>query len=211
MEHETPANERYPRLLGGYLSLDYVNTPDPRGHNPREYLVAYDDIVNWSRFADILSEEEALPLLRAAEERPDRAAAVYTRAIELRETLHRTFLALAHGAAPARDDLDAIQVAYRDALGHAQLIASDGHYDWAWMEGSDALDRPLWPIVRAAVELLTSPEVARVKECGNHGCGWLFLDTSKNGSRRWCSMESCGSQVKMRRYYARRRAATNQG
>ena len=210
MEQEV-TTDRYPRLLGGQLSLDYVNTPDPRGHNPREYLLAYDDIVNWSRHAGILPEEVALPLLRAAEEHPACAAAVYARAIELRETLHRAFLALAHGESPARDDLDAIRVAYRYTLGHARLVMSEGRYDWAWIEADDALDRPLWPIVRAAVELLTSPEVARVKECGNHGCGWLFLDTSKNGSRRWCSMESCGSQVKMRRYYARRRATAHRG
>lgn len=208
MEQQPPVTEQYPRLLGGHPALDYVNTPDPRGQNPREYLLGFPDIVNWARFADILPDEVALPLLRAAEQHPARAAAVYTRAIDLRETLHRAFLAFAHGAKPAQDDLDTIQATYRDALGHARLVATEGRYEWDWIEDGEALERPLWPIVRAAVDLLTSSEVARVKECGNHGCGWLFLDTSKNGRRRWCSMEGCGSQVKMRRYYARRRAAT---
>jgi predicted RNA-binding Zn ribbon-like protein len=207
MEDAAAAGGRFPRLLGGQLSLDFVNTPDPRGDNPREFLRAYGDLVAWARFAGVLSEEQARSLLRVAERESRRAAAAYARAIELREALHRVFLALAHGAAPARDDLGIVQAAYRDALGHAALVAGDGGYDWAWSEAPDALDRPLWPIARAAVELLLSPEIARVKECGNHGCGWLFLDTSKNGSRRWCSMEGCGSQVKMRRYYARKRAS----
>jgi predicted RNA-binding Zn ribbon-like protein len=206
MEREEAMMRRFPRLLGGQLSLDYVNTPDPRGDNPQEYLLAYGDLVGWARFAGVLSGEEEARLLRVAEGEPGRAAAVYARAIEVREAMHRVFLAIAEGEEPGRGDLGAIEGAYQEALGHARLVAGVGGFDWGWVGDEGTLDRPLWPIARAGVELLTSPGVARVKVCGNHGCGWLFLDTSKNGSRRWCSMEGCGSQVKMRRYYARKRA-----
>ncbi len=79
---------------------------------------------------------------------------------------------------------------------------------WTWDADIRALDRMLWPIVSSAIELLTSHDLRRVKECPGAGdCGWLFFDTSKNGTRHWCSMEGCGSRVKMRRQYARTRNA----
>jgi predicted RNA-binding Zn ribbon-like protein len=115
------------------------------------------------------------------------------------------FVAIARKGSPTPIDLDALRAAYCAALQHARLTpAADGGYVWDWIE-AEALDRVIWPIARSAIELLTSPEVARVKECANAaGCGWLFLDRSKNGSRRWCSMDECGSRDKMRRQYARR-------
>ena len=90
-----------------------------------------------------------------------------------------------------------------------RLRAIDGRFDWDWQVDRDriTLDAPLWPIAFSAVELLTGREQDRIKVCANpDGCGWLFYDGSKNGSRRWCSMEGCGSKVKMRRQYAKRRA-----
>ncbi|MGH7124521.1 MAG: CGNR zinc finger domain-containing protein, partial [Stellaceae bacterium] len=78
-------------------------------------------------------------------------------------------------------------------------------FTWAW-DDEPALDRMLWPIVRSATQLLTAAELSRVKQCAGRGCSWLFLDTSKNGSRRWCEMEVCGSRSKARAYYARRKA-----
>lgn len=205
MAQESAELGRFPRLLAGQLSLNYVNTPDPRVNTPREYLHTYEDLVAWARYVGVLSEGEEWELLRVAAGEPSRAGMVYARAIEVREALYRVFVAIARGGTPTRGDLDVIEGAYREALGRARLVAGERGYMWEWAGEAGALDRPLWPIVRSAVELLMSAEVGRVKECGNQGCGWLFLDTSKNGSRRWCSMEGCGSRVKMRRYYARRR------
>ena len=82
------------------------------------------------------------------------------------------------------------------------MSGADG-FDWAWDGASDALDRMLWPIVWSAVELLKSDELAHVRECANDQCSWLFLDLSRNHSRRWCDMQSCGNLVKARRHYAR--------
>ena len=81
------------------------------------------------------------------------------------------------------------------------MAPAGGGYDWSWAGRPDDLARPLWPVARSAVELLTLGDLARVRECPGAGdCGWLFYDTSRNGSRRWCSMEGCGSRVKMRRH-----------
>ncbi len=85
-------------------------------------------------------------------------------------------------------------------------MPAGGGFAWEWDAGGDVLARPLWALARSAADLLTSPRLSRVRECpGEDGCGWLFLDTSKNGSRRWCSMQGCGSRAKARRYAGRRR------
>jgi predicted RNA-binding Zn ribbon-like protein len=93
-------------------------------------------------------------------------------------------VAIARAELPTPGDLGALRAAYCAALQHAHLALQAGGYAWKWAE-TDALEWLIWPVVRSAVELLTSPEVVRVKECANAaGCGWLFLDRSKNGSRR---------------------------
>jgi predicted RNA-binding Zn ribbon-like protein len=124
---------------------------------------------------------------------------------ELRLVLHRVFSALAQDRRPRRADLAALARDHAEAAGAARLAPAD---DGAW--------RLTWPAteprgVRFAVAvdamaLLADPErLARVHRCPGPACGWLFLDTS--GRRRWCSMSTCGSRVKMRRLYARRRQA----
>lgn len=197
-------------LIGGRVCLDFVNSVDPRaGDHQRDYLTSYADLARWSEYAHVLREGQAAGLLLAAARHQDEAAAVFERAITLRETLYRVFTASASGAAPSSSDLTMLRTAYGETIARSQLVPTpnqDG-YRWSWPDGTLALDQMLWPITWSAVELLTSPELRRVKICPGLGdCGWLFLDTSKSGRRRWCSMESCGSRSKMRRYYARTRA-----
>lgn len=194
-------------LLGGRVCLDFVNSVDPRvGDQPHDYLATYADLVQWSGHARVLSEGRIAELLRAAALHPGEAAAVFARAIALRETLYRVFTAVATRLAPDLADLDAVHTAYVETMAQARLVPIGEGYSWCWPEQTQALDQMLWPIICSAVELLTSPEARRVKVCPGLGdCGWLFLDTSKSGRRRWCSMDSCGSRSKMRRYYARTR------
>jgi predicted RNA-binding Zn ribbon-like protein len=90
-----------------------------------------------------------------------------------------------------------------EALAAARLIESGGAFRWTWDADAD-LERPIWPIVHAAIELLTAGPLDRVKACAL--CQYLFIDRSKNRSRRWCSMAACGTTEKMRRYTARRAA-----
>ncbi len=135
------------------------------------------------------------------------ATMTFERAIALREAMYRVFSAVVHSTVPEITDLDTLKAAFVEAMTHAQLISTPHGFKWDWTEKENALDQMLWPVVHSAVELLTSEEVKKVKECPGVGnCGWLFLDTSKNGSRQWCSMEGCGSRAKMRRQYARKRA-----
>jgi len=198
-------------LLGGRLCLDFANTVDPRvGNSPHEYLIDYPDLVQWSRYVGTLTEDEAQNLLHKATQHPREATVTFEQAITLREAIYRVFSAVASGTVPQTADLEALQSTFAEAMTHARITPKVNGFVWDWVKREDALDQMLWPTVRSAVELLTSEEVKRVKQCPGLGdCGWLFLDTSKNGSRQWCSMEECGSRAKMRRQYARKRASVH--
>lgn len=206
---------RSPRLVGGRLCLDFANTIGGRGGEaPDEYLVDYDDLIAWSRYVGSIDAAAAERLRASARRDPDRAWAVVGWAVALRETIYRVASALAAGSEPLPADLEALAAAHRDALAHARLVPTNAGYDWCWDGAGDDLDRPLWPVASSAIALLRSGEVRRVKECPGSGdgpCTWLFLDTSKNAARRWCSMAECGGQMKARRQTARRRAARRGG
>jgi predicted RNA-binding Zn ribbon-like protein len=174
-------------------------------------LHRYADLARWARHVGMLDEERVAALLRAAAADPDGAAATFARALDLRAALTALFRALARGAAPRAAALATTRAAYLDALAHADLAPGADGYRWTWPDGA-ALDRPLWSVAASAIALLTEGDPARIKECpGADDCGWLFYDTSKNGSRRWCSMEGCGSRVKMRHQYARKRERGGRG
>ncbi len=203
------ADSALPRLLGERLCLNFVNTIEsPRGAHPEEFLRGYADLVRWGRHVGLLTDSERERLQREGERRPDAANATFARALALRAALTQIFHAVAEGNAPEEADLQQLQTAFLAALERARLAPGGERYGWSWDADDAALDRPLWGVARSAVAVLTEDDLARVKACpGVNDCGWLFYDTSKNGRRRWCSMEGCGSRVKMRQHYARRRAA----
>lgn len=195
-------------LLGGKLCLDFINTLDPRiGKQPREFLRSYSDLVAWEKHVGLLTAEQGAALLREAESRHADATKAFEHTIVLREALYRVFVALTKDADPQSSDLEIVQQAFAQAMLHARLEWKLQAFDWAWLGSPASLDSLLWPIVRSALDLLISEDWKRVRQCpGIDDCGWLFLDTSKNGSRQWCSMQGCGSRAKMRRQYARKRA-----
>ena len=182
----------FPRLHGGAAALDFVNTVDPRlGPGPVEFLTSPQGLSAWAEYAGVA--EGAVV---------DRAG--FERALEARETLYAIFRAVANEAEPDPADLDRLREAYVRALGRARLTGPPGSLRWE-LPPSAGADAVLLPILESALELLGAP--ARVKECLGENCGWLFVDRSKNGSRRWCSMDSSGTRDKMRRYRSRRQAA----
>jgi predicted RNA-binding Zn ribbon-like protein len=192
----------------GHPCLDFANTVEPRlGPHPRDGLTSYEDLIAWGETTGLLAVEQAEALREVAAQEPAAARAALEQAKELREAIYRAFSALAARRAPAEADLCAIRDAYAEAAHHGRCVPGDDMCRWEWPVDIPSLDELFWPIAYSTVALLTSPLLGRVKECpGSNDCGWLFLDETKNGSRRWCSMESCGSRVKMRRHYARKRA-----
>ena len=171
-------------------------------------MTSYSDVVAWGRHTGALTDEVARRLLAEATRHPDDAVAAFAAALVLRETIYRIFLMTARGANSDAADIDRLSEAFADAMAHARVVRRDAGFAVDWDAEEAALTRPLWPIARSAVDLLTSGDPARIKDCptGGEGCGWLFYDTSKNNSRRWCSMRGCGVPAKERRRAERRRA-----
>jgi predicted RNA-binding Zn ribbon-like protein len=193
-------------FTGGRPCLDFSNTLSGGRAHPIERLTTYEDLVAWARQASVLSEGDARRLLRKAEQHPKHGAKALAEAIALREALYRIFSSAADDSGPLGADLETLNTALARALDHLRVARNGKGFTWEWDPG-DALDRMLWPVVRSAADLLVSDDVRRVRRCGGENCDWLFLDTSRNHSRRWCSMRDCGNRAKARRYYARQKSA----
>jgi predicted RNA-binding Zn ribbon-like protein len=189
-------------LLGGVLCLDFVNTIDPRHRPPRlEYLGSYDALLDWAVHAGALTAPAARHLAVLASQHPTAAKRVHARAISLREALYQ-ILAPATRASHPQAPLAILNAELRHSMTAAILEPASGGYRLGW-PATDQLDQMLWPVVRSAADLLTSPSLGRVAECDGQGCGWLFADTSKAGRRRWCSMAICGNRAKSQRHAQR--------
>ncbi len=194
-------------LSGGAPCLDFANTLDERGRaSPRERLRRYADLVAWSRQAGLVDAAAAAALVAQGERRPDEARQVLARGIVLREAIFRLFAAAAAEDRWAAADLAALNLALPRALEHLEVAPAAAGFGWRWRVADGDLDRMLWPVVRSAAELLTSPDLSRVRECAADTCRWLFLDQSRNQSRRWCDMAVCGNRAKARRHYRRQRS-----
>ena len=196
-------------LQGGHLALDFVNTIGGMRIDPpspaEELLDDYEDLVVWCVRLGVISEADGRALVRAAGADGKAGRRTLRRAKELRELMYAVFRPIAEGEKPPAELLDELRDADRAALRDARLTPDDGAMRWTWPPPRELAD-PLLPITHAAVELLTTGPLGHLKVCGN--CRWLFLDQSRNHSRRWCSMEECGTQMKQRRFVERRRQSS---
>jgi predicted RNA-binding Zn ribbon-like protein len=167
-------------------------------------LTTYSDLISWSQHVDLLSGGQAERFLREAGGRRAEAATVHKRAIALRETLYRIFLSIIEGRTTDPKDLESLNSVLSPSLARLLcVIPRQGGFGWDWQDEDRSLDPMLWPIARSVGELLTAGPLEWLKQCA--GCGWLFLDGSKNRTRRWCDMRVCGNRAKARRHYARQR------
>ncbi len=204
--------ERKFKFKGGVPCLDFVNTLAWRlTDRPVEYLGSYEDLLAWGRQAGLLAPEETEVLSGWAATDPEQARGTLSRAVALREAIHRV---LSAAIADERQDESALSALNRElsiALSHLRVMTADSAYAWGWDRSGDhggiRLDSPLWPVAQSAAELLTSSNLGRVKVCDGEGCGWIFLDESRNGSRRWCDSRDCGNRERVRRHLARKRAS----
>ncbi len=195
-------------LETGRLCLDFANTAGWHASDqPIEGFNSYSDLVLWAQQVGVLTDVEARLLFEETARHPVDTAAILEQAISLREAIYRIFSAVAGGGSAEAADLDILNVALSGAFRHLQIIQTADGFTWGWVGGDESLGRMLWPVARSAVELLTSGELNRVGQCADdRGCGWLFFDTSRNRSRRWCDMKGCGNRDKVRRYYQQKRA-----
>lgn len=190
-------------LVGGALCLDFVNTINSRLNPEHDYLVHYSDLAGWANKVGILTAAQANQLQKRAKQKIEEAENALESAQTLRELLYRLFSNAAKNSESTMEDVETFVTSYGEAISYSQFIKEGNSYIITW-KVDQAFDALLWPVIHSAGEILLSRELRQVKECP--GCGWLFLDVSKNQSRRWCSMNTCGARDKMRRYHKRQRA-----
>ena len=190
------------QLVAGHAALDLANTLDNRGQpNEVELLDSYEALLRFAEQSKVITPAHKRQLARAV---PGHAL---DHAIQLREAVHAIFLPLALEGTPPPDAIDTLNRYTHQALQHRAIGRRSSHYTWRWDDPNHP-ESPIWPLALGAAELLTSPNVSLVRACECDTCRWLFLDQSKNHSRRWCDMKICGNRTKARRYYLRRAANT---
>jgi predicted RNA-binding Zn ribbon-like protein len=204
-----PAAKSPFEYTGGTLSLDFANTVNQRGdeHGRREELLTdYMRLLQWAEGARIIKAKVAKQLQHLAHAVPGQAHFALRRAIRLREAVYAIFLAVAERRGIPSLALARLNVSIKNAAAHARIVNTNRGFTSEWIMPESSLDSLLWPVARAASELLTSDDLAYVRRCASESCAWLFLDKTKNHRRRWCEMKTCGNRDKARRYYQRQKA-----
>ncbi len=191
------------------LGLDFSNTVDWRnGEKRADSLATFSSLVDWSIKKGIIPSDEAPSILRRAREEHAEESAL-RKALQLRETIYRIFSAVAHDEHPSVEDVGILNRFLSDYPVSSSIIRTGEEYGWATVPGKGAEGRMLWPIAKSAADLLTSDQLGRVRECANEeeGCGWVFLDETRSGTKKWCSSTGCGNRAKVRAWYERHERA----
>ena len=193
------------KLLGGSLCLDFINTVHCYGcADIGEYLNTYQDLVAWSRHLGIITNDEAGTLSERADSHPAEAKRAHGHAIELRDTIYRIFTLTIEGRSGSGQELAVFNQYLAGAMMQSAVVKKEDRFYLEMTGNKTKLDWMLNPIIRSAAELLVSEELGRVKKCADSTCGWLFLDVSRNRSRRWCDMRDCGNRAKASRFYKKK-------
>ncbi len=193
------------QLIAGHPALDLVNTLDWRFRDaePEELLATYDDLVCFAGQSGLVSAAEARRLIRNTG--VSKAKHVVAEAQRMREAAARIFYAVIDGDDPPLEAIDELERRYRDAETHRHLDWSERRLAWEFSNDGLAPEFPLWILALKIVELLSSETMSLLRACGSPECRWLFLDASKNHTRRWCDMKICGNRMKARRFKAQQR------
>lgn len=203
-QDEAPLPFRY---LAGEPSLDLVNTVDWTDDGLRcERLIDYGRLLTWVEGSGLLSPTDCGRLRRRASTHPRNAARVLAAALKLRSLIRSISIAAAGGPID-QAELEQFNLLVRRAQAHRHLEPPSGRkatgLRWDWSQETPALELPLWAAALAASNVLASPDAGRIRVCAGNNCGWMYVDRSRNGLRRWCAMDTCGGREKARRHYAR--------
>lgn len=198
---ETRLAEKQFQLIAAHPALDLVNTLDWRFRaRPEELLSTYGDVLRFLTQSAMLSPADAENLARLTT--PRQGEALCLRCTALREATARVLYAVADERAPDASSVDQLEKFFQDARKRQDLEWTGSRLQWKMAPGPPTADLPLWLLARSVEELLLSDDMQRLRACENHECRWLFLDTSKNHTRRWCDMKLCGNRMKARRFKA---------
>jgi predicted RNA-binding Zn ribbon-like protein len=190
------------KLFAGHPALELVNTLDMRfSADPQELLPTYADLLRLAAQLRLLPPEQARKLGRTVRENDGQR--VLASAVELREALAEVLYPWVDGDTPADAQVEILEKHFHAAALHRSLGSGDERLVWSWSGFEQQAELPLWKLAQSASDLLVSEDAKRVKGCGDPTCRWLFLDLSKNHTRRWCDMKTCCNRMKARRHQAR--------
>ncbi len=202
-------------LCGGHPALDFVNSLDNRYRDdgPNEMLTGYGDLLRFLVESQELDPQSARSLSKTIT--PDSSERILRSVRELREATAGVLYRVVEGESPAASDLRVLEKYFLEASRHREL-----HWDsvgpgaddpaarpslvWRWGRHEREPELPIWILSNSVSDLLMSDQMSHLRACAVDTCRWLFLDTSKNHSRRWCNMKVCGNRMKARRFQARR-------
>jgi len=188
------------------LCLELCNSVNgARSGEFEDTLSRYGDLLKWFSEYQALDPDTIEELRTRAEQFASEAHAALVKVKELREACWRMFSVVSTRSAPDSADSELIRERFAGAAVRMRFEPGNGSVGLSWSGAEKTLESPLWPIAVSAIELLTSPLRERIRECASERCDWLFLDVSRNRSRRWCDMASCGNRAKARRFQARKR------
>ena len=204
-QHTAASGHDFRPLVAGTVCLDFVNTVDHPDATPEHdaFAPGYANLLAWFAHAGLVAEDATPPLLRLARKQPREAAAVRKRAQALRSAIRGITIACIAGTSPPGECMAIFNDEVHRALTQGSFAAAGNRLQWEWTQ-TRQLDSLLWPIARSAASLLSGDDLARVRECAAADCAMLFLDRSKNGSRRFCSATGCGNATRVRRFRAMR-------
>jgi predicted RNA-binding Zn ribbon-like protein len=191
----------------GSLCLDFANTWGNRAETSTDKLTSYGDLLEWAHGTGMMSNRERGELEKLAHREETKGFGIFRIAQGLRDTVFRVCSATAAGEKPPEVEVAALNAALQ-TVPRQRLCCGGECCEWEWPAVKPDLRQVLWPVIQSAADLVTSPDVSRIRECGAPDCNWLFLDRSRGGRRRWCDMSTCGNRAKARRYYERHRRNT---
>ncbi|MEQ1931526.1 MAG: CGNR zinc finger domain-containing protein [Parvularculaceae bacterium] len=192
-------------MVAGDPAVDFVNTLSQAETDPIDRLGGPEALAEWTEVAGLASAKAASRMKEDIRQDPAAAAAIYGEASAFRSALQRIFAAAAKGRAAGPADLRQIDDWLRRGASSTVIRARAGAYERAFSPDAAELEKPLIEIARAAEHLLLEGHLGRLHECAGEGCGWMFVDTSKNGRRRWCSMATCGTSAKVKKFRSRKK------
>ncbi|HEX8816964.1 MAG TPA: ABATE domain-containing protein [Terriglobales bacterium] len=179
------------QFVAGNLALDFVNTVGNRLGTSRDYLSTLAELNRWARLATLLPQRPSLTL--------------NTRQLEkircIREELYRLFLPLASSSRLPAASLAKLNERFARVAHKRQLRSEKNGVVWIWDTRTDDADYILAPVLLSSTTLLAEHLFPKIRQCQGDTCGWLFLDRSPSGHRRWCSMSDCGNRAKASRHY----------
>jgi predicted RNA-binding Zn ribbon-like protein len=194
-------------LIAGHPALDLVNSLDWRFRDEppaEELLTGYGDLTDFAQQSGLLSNAQARRLLRNVGE--SKGAHIVNAVRELREAASRILYAALGGDDPPASSVKLLEHHFRGARESQHLLWDGDRLAWELSQSPAPAELPLWMLSLSIADLMTSDQMHKLRECGNSECRWLFLDTSKNHTRRWCDMKICGNRMKARRFKAQHRA-----